>query len=105
MRLMWPFGNRLPEVVAFDIIDTTFQIEPLDDKLVRLGLPLASYRRLYAAGHLVAHPNGQFPKRAVALCDEQQVNTVPGCALTDRQLLTMQRMPRICDPRPPQTVC
>lgn len=47
MRL---FGRPRPKVVAFDIIETTFQIEPLDERLVRLGLPRGSYRRLYAEG-------------------------------------------------------
>ncbi|MBM0206955.1 haloacid dehalogenase type II [Micromonospora sp. STR1s_5] len=37
-------------MVAFDIIETTFRIEPLDRQLVRLGLPPGSYRRLYAEG-------------------------------------------------------
>ncbi len=45
---MWPLRNPLPKVVAFDIIETTFRIEPLDERLVRLGLPSGSYRRLYA---------------------------------------------------------
>ena len=45
---MWPLRNPRPKVVAFDIIETTFRIEPLDEQLVRLGLPSGSYRRLYA---------------------------------------------------------
>ena len=45
---MWPLRNPPPKVVAVDIIETTFRIEPLDERLVRLGLPSGSYRRLYA---------------------------------------------------------
>lgn len=37
-----------PKVVAFDIIETTFRIEPLGDRLAVLGLPASSYARLYA---------------------------------------------------------
>lgn len=44
------FGPRRPKVVAFDIIETTFRIGPLDERLQALGLPEGSYRRLYAEG-------------------------------------------------------
>lgn len=44
------FGTSRPKIVAFDIIETTFRIEPLDARLVALGLPPGSYRRLYAEG-------------------------------------------------------
>lgn len=41
-------GLRRPRVVAFDIVETTFSIEPLGERLVALGLPAGSHRRLYA---------------------------------------------------------
>ena len=47
---MAAIGSTRPKVVAFDIIETTFQIEPLDARLAALGLPVGSYRRLYAEG-------------------------------------------------------
>jgi len=41
-------GLRRPQVVAFDIIETTFDIEPLGEGLAGLGLPPGAHRRLYA---------------------------------------------------------
>lgn len=39
-----------PKVVAFDIIETTFRIEPLGARLLALGLPEGAHLRLYAEG-------------------------------------------------------
>lgn len=39
---------RRPAVVAFDIVETTFRIEPLGERLALLGLPSSAYARLYA---------------------------------------------------------
>lgn len=50
MALTDLFKPSRPKVVAFDIIETTFRIEPLDQRLTALGLPGGSYRRLYAEG-------------------------------------------------------
>lgn len=37
-----------PAVVAFDIIETVFRIEPLGPRLAGIGLPAHAFRRLYA---------------------------------------------------------
>lgn len=39
---------RRPKVVAFDIIETVFRIEPLGERIAKLGLPESAYARLYA---------------------------------------------------------
>ena len=47
LRLLSP---ARPQVVAFDIIGTTFSLEPLRPRLVALGLPPTALEILYAAG-------------------------------------------------------
>lgn len=62
-------GATRPKVVAFDIIGTTFNLEPLSTALVDLGLPAASGEFLYTASlrdtFALAATGGFAPFRAV----------------------------------------
>ena len=47
---MLGFGRQRPRAVAFDIIGTTFPLEPLRPRIIALGLPASGLEGWFAAG-------------------------------------------------------
>lgn len=78
-----------PQVVAFDIIGTTFSLEPLRPRLVALGLPPGALETWFASGlrdaFALAASGGFEPFKAVLDGALEQVAAKLGVATTSHQ--------------------
>lgn len=93
-----------PQVAAFDIIGTTFSLEPLRPRLVALGLPPTALDILYAAGLRDAFAlaaSGSFePFRTVLDGALEQVAARLGVATTSQQRRDVLEGMRELPPQP-----